>query len=412
TTAVIVGGAVLIIRPSMVETAAAKPGSQHNLTPSATAPFNRPPRLGQRPEPEPLIPPEPQEVSPPTKFNVIASLAPIVMAVVLVVVLGSLRFALFALLTPIIAVATYFDSRHRYRKNLEEEDHRFATALTEFSEEIERAGQVESQHLYSLAPDPAIVLRRALIPSVELWHRRYGDAHFLLLNTGVGDIPWKPRLESTSQPRLDERVREVLSDAQRKGAPVTVSLDDAGVVGIVGDRQGALALARNLITQVGVHCGPADVMMSVFCDEGQAHEWDWCSWLPHTRNTAHTSGTRWMSQDHTTSLTMMRGLLDRVDDLPTPALLLVIDSLKLTEGREAPARQLLGYGRGVQPQPNHPRPRKVPGIVIAETAEQLPAACTTVIDVGLDGAATITYDDAVADIPNVVVAGITLKDAV
>ncbi|HLS00915.1 MAG TPA: FtsK/SpoIIIE domain-containing protein, partial [Beutenbergiaceae bacterium] len=392
-------------------TAAPTPGSQPNITPSATAPFNRPPRLGQRVQPDPLVPPAPREVSQPTKFNVIASLAPIVMAVVLVMVLGSLRFALFALLTPVVAVATYIDSRHRYRKNLEEEEKRFSAALVEFGQEIERAGELETRHLLSVAPDPAVVLRRPRLPSVELWHRRYGDGKFLLLNAGIGDVPWTPRVEGEPNTRHDERVKHVLANARRIGAPVMVSLDDAGVVGIVGDRTHALGLARNLLTQVGVHCGPADVMMSVFCDDGVEHEWAWCSWLPHTRNAASSEGARWMSHDHQASVSMIRGLLDNVAGLPTPAMVMVIDSVKLTEGRDAPARDLLGYGRGAHPRPGEQPPRKVSGIVIAQSAEQLPAACTTVIDVDAEGSATVVYDDAVGEVPDVVVAGISSHDA-
>ena len=51
------GGAVLLLRRSLDETPAPPPGSLHNLTPAATAPFNRPPRPGQTPAGEPLVPP-------------------------------------------------------------------------------------------------------------------------------------------------------------------------------------------------------------------------------------------------------------------------------------------------------------------------------------------------------------------
>ena len=46
------------------ETPAPAPGSLHNLTPAATAPFNRPPRPGKAPAADALIPPSPKDVPP------------------------------------------------------------------------------------------------------------------------------------------------------------------------------------------------------------------------------------------------------------------------------------------------------------------------------------------------------------
>src|SRR4051812_47729508 len=80
---------------------------------------------------------------------------------------------------------------------------------------------------------------------------------------------------------------------------------------------------------------------------------------------------------------------------PPPAVLLLVDSDVLLEGRDSPARRLLGHGRpaGSEPVGADRQGVQVSGIVVAATVEQLPANCTTVVDVGHDARGLITRPD-------------------
>lgn len=410
---VVVGGAALNIRPQLAEPVAPAPGSLRNLTPAATAPFNRPPRPGRPPAAEPIEPPAPREVPPASKFSIITVAAPLVMAGVLVIVLGDMRFAMFAMLSPIMAVGMYFEQKRRRKKNLQEEEERFAKALEEFGEEATRAAAEESARRQEMIPDPAVVMRRAILPSTLMWQRR-PDAHdYLNLHIGVGDVPWKPELDSRGSTKLDDRVKIALEATHLSAAPVLADLNDAGVVGIVGDRDGALALARSLVLQAAVHCGPADLTIGVFCDGGREGDWEWASWLPHTRQTGAAEGVRWMSNQREGSSAMLRTLVDNIDSLPTPTMLTVVDSEVLTEGREAPARELLGHGRRVPGGIERvaANTRKVSGVVIAATADQLPAACTVVVDIGADAAATVDQPEERTRVNDVIIAGVSQSQA-
>ena len=153
--------------------------------------------------------------------------------------------------------------------------------------------------------------------------------------------------------------------------------------------------------------------VGVFCDAGRADEWEWASWLPHTRQAGSSTGERWMSAHRETSVAMLRALKDTVEELPTPGLLVILDSDVLTEGRDAPARALLGMGRsvpGVQANPQQRRPR-VAGIVIATSEEQLPAACTSIIRVAADAAATVDQPEDLSRVEDVILAGLDHEEA-
>jgi S-DNA-T family DNA segregation ATPase FtsK/SpoIIIE len=413
TATITAGGTVLLVRRTLDETSAPAPGSLHNLTPAATAPFNRPPRPGQAPAGDPLVPPSPKEVPPASKFSYITVLAPLVMAAAMVVILRDMRFAMFAMLSPVMAVGMWFEQKRRHARGLKEEDERFTGALKEFEQQIRVAAEAETARRHRMIPDPATVVRRPALPATSLWQRRADSDDFLALHAGTGDVPWKPDLDRSAGSRLDEKVKDSLAAARLLAAPVLVDLTDAGVVGIVGPREGALALARSLLTQAAVHVGPADLTVGVFCDAGRADEWEWASWLPHTRQTGSSTGERWMSAHRETSLAMLRTLKDSVQELPTPALMVVLDSDVLTEGRDAPARALLGMGRsvpGVHINPQQ-RPPRVAGIVIATSEEQLPASCTTIIRVGADAAATVEQPEDLTRIEDVILAGLDQVEA-
>ncbi|GAA1496883.1 FtsK/SpoIIIE domain-containing protein [Paeniglutamicibacter kerguelensis] len=404
----VIGGTTLLVRPVVPESRAPKPGSLNNLTPAGTAPFNRPPRPGWPPAADPVGAPTRKDVPPASKFSFITVLAPLVLAGAMVMILGDARFAMFAALSPVMAIGMWFEQKHRRARNLKEEEARFESAIDDFAADVAEAAAAEVDRRRTEIPDPATVLRRAAMPTTLLWQRRAGTEGFLALNAGVGDVPWRPELDDRAGTTLDGRVREVLEASVLPAAPVLVDLGNAGVVGIVGNREAALAVARSLVAQATVHAGPADLTLGVFCDAGRAAEWAWTSWLPHTRQPGSSTGERWVSDDRTRSSAMLRTLRENIDGHPTPAVLLVLDSEVLTEGRDAPARALLGHGRTPEGSSAHATIQRVgvSGIVIAGSEEQLPASCTTVIHLGEDAAATVHEPGDLSHVDDVVVAGI------
>ncbi|WP_153038948.1 FHA domain-containing protein, partial [Rathayibacter tanaceti] len=98
---VIAGGAALLLRPAPAEPPAPEPGSLHNVTPSATVPFNRPPRPGRAAAADPVVPPTRVSIASAAKFSVITVAAPLVLAFAMVLIMGDARYALFAALSPV-----------------------------------------------------------------------------------------------------------------------------------------------------------------------------------------------------------------------------------------------------------------------------------------------------------------------
>ncbi len=353
---------------------------RRQVGPAGTVAFNRPPRPA-RPLPEPplALPEEPAERRT-EPFSVAALVGPLVLAAVLVLVTGDPRFALFSALSPVLGVGTWYESRRRHRRGSHRDRIRYDGELALLAGQLSGGAERERARLRGLAPDPAEVLRRAALPSTRLWERRPGSEDILRLSAGVADQSWRPPLPDHTRPAVAVAVAALLNTGRLVGAPVVLDLSGGGVVGIVGDRPAALAVARSLLCAAAVGSGPADLTVGVFADPGRAAAWEWCKWLPHTRST-EPGVERWLSAEPASSDALLRAL---ARGGAPGTVLVVLDTAVLTTGKNAPARDLLALARtpaaGVPP---------VAGVVVAATEDALPAACNQVLTVRADGSATL-----------------------
>ncbi|HEY2703278.1 MAG TPA: FtsK/SpoIIIE domain-containing protein [Candidatus Dormibacteraeota bacterium] len=349
-------------------------------TAAGTIPFNRPPRSTELRAEVPLtLPKAPSEGSKPI-FSVAAIVSPLVLGVVMMVALQNVLFALFTLLTPVMVLGNWYESRFRNKRSLRRGMRDFQAALATLREQLAGQRRAEVERRRAAGPDLAEVLRRATAPSVRLWERRPGHGDFLELSAGLADLPWTPPVVDDRTTPAPEVSALLVEFSTLPLVPAPAVLARGGVVGITGDREAALALARGLLCQVATLQGPADVRVAVLTAADQTAVWDWTKWLPHTRDRAGAGGARLLAAGPEECDALLRTLLGGGARKQGPVTLAVIDDDSLTAGRHAPARALLRGDGG-----------PAAGIVIASSADRLPALCTTVIEAtGADGLATLT----------------------
>lgn len=332
---------------------------------AGTIPFNRPPRGRSGAGGEPLSTPEqPGETSRP-RFSVASAVGPLVLGAVMVVVLHSIIYALFMLLSPVLVIGSWLEQRRHASRSSRGEQRDYAQKLTRFRREVTKRHADTLVHQREALPDVAEIHRRATAPDPRLWERRPEHEDFLTLTAGFGEVPFRPELAERQSPGQDAEL--VLAEhGWLRLAPVSVELSEGGVVGIVGQRDQALPLARALLCQAAVLHGPADVVVAIFTEAPGREDWDWAKWLPHVRD-ATGGSRRQIAVGLAAGATLAAELSERDEDDPR-RVLAVLDSPALIEGRGAPGRALLRSGKAVS------------GIVLARSTERLPAACTTVIE--------------------------------
>ena len=339
--------------------------------------FNRSPR---GPVATPAAPVEVPESLPERKNPTLALaslLVPIVIAGVMVVAFGSWRFALFALLSPLMVLGNWLSGRRAVGKERTGDAKNRTAALAKVERELAAAEVAERHRRTAFGPDILEIRRRIELPSSRLWERRLQSPDALTFRLGLGSVAWSPVSGDLAEDDVDPEILEIVSNHERlSDLEVLVSLQP-GPVGLVGDTEDVQSAARSALLQLATHHGPADVSVVVVTTEERAGDWEWAQWLPHMAN--GSGGIRLLTGTATTEFanTLVSELAD--DEQLTRrkalarAMLLVVDDLESLHRKSSPVRDLLER-----------TDQNVFGIVLAPVVDRLPASVATVVTIDPD----------------------------
>jgi DNA segregation ATPase FtsK/SpoIIIE, S-DNA-T family len=133
----------------------------------------------------------------------------------------------------------------------------------------------------------------AVAASPRLWERRRSDPDFGHTRLGTGPQLLATALKAPQTPPVDD-LDPVASTSLRHfirtyasvpDLPVSVSVRSFSRIGISGDREAVLGLARAMLAQLVTFHMPADLRVAVCVSADRRADWDWLKWLPHTMHT-------------------------------------------------------------------------------------------------------------------------------
>lgn len=281
---------------------------------ASTVAFLRPPREALPPPPSGPTPPEPPSTEGPSRpLTVTMLIAPLMMAAVMYVAFGRWQFVIFALMTPLVAVGNWVESRRRAKKARSGGNRTFNAALDRFRDALRSVAEQERERRLALAPDPAECLRRASLPSLRVWERRRGAADFLALHLGTGVAPWDPPVEGAVE---HDDVRAVIDACSTISDSTVLTVLSTGALALSGLRDVVTSTAGSLLCQAATHHSPSDLSIAVIAAEGRLPDWEWLKWLPHTRDP--TSGA-----SRAADAAHAGDLVTDLADSPVPVLVLV-----------------------------------------------------------------------------------------
>lgn len=240
--------------------------------------YNRPPRL-RAPDRQTKF----RLPSPPRDFEArplpwLMALAPLVGAIVAVLIFNKWYYLIMAGLSPIMLFANYFMDKKHGRKSHAKQVKEYKEQKERIEKDAQDALVAERQDRRHAIPDPGTVLSLGTGPRTRLWERRRSDRDHLLLRVGTGQLPSEVVLDD---PEQDEHRRQVTWKIE--DAPVALSLRSLGVIGMAGPGDSARALGRWAIAQTAALQSPMDVQFYVLSESTAQESWDWVRWLPHTR---------------------------------------------------------------------------------------------------------------------------------
>jgi DNA segregation ATPase FtsK/SpoIIIE, S-DNA-T family len=139
-----------------------------------------------------------------------------------------------------------------------------------------------------LDPEPPALLGLVRDPA-RLWERRRHHVDFCKVRVGVGDramfsltVPSEQNPVQPYDPIMINEANSVVDHYRAvRGMPITVNLDGAGQVAIVGDRESVLCAARSMIVQLAALHAPDDVRIAAAFPRAAAADWSGLDMLPH-----------------------------------------------------------------------------------------------------------------------------------
>ncbi len=350
--------------------------------------MNRPPRTPLPNPQQPItLPDRPAERVAPA-LTMVSLLVPIIFAGVMVVALGSWRYAIFGLLSPVMAIGNWLSGKRRVKREREGDVRTHRESLSTLKRQLGEAVEHERRRRSGIGPDLLEVRRRIELPSTRLWERRLADADALNVRVGVGQISYTPPTESKADTVAMDV--EAMVEDHRVVDDIELLADlRLGPLGVVGDatlNDGDDALrdgvARAITLQLATHHGPADYRIAVLTTPDQVDRWEWAHWLPHSRNATEAS----MVLAGDAASAFATNIIDAFEadsaaDILRPGWLLIVDDLELLHRRSSALRRLLE-----RPDAN------IFGVVLASTADQLPASTATVATISsADGELALTF---------------------
>jgi len=209
-------------------------------------------------------------------FPLIACVAPLVAAAIIWGITGSALVLVFAVLSPVIAVAGLLDGRRSTSRQRRRDVAGYAAQMVDAEAAVVSGLGRMRREAWSVAPSVHRMLGEAHDPS------RWADPATVSVVLGSGDLPSGLRLEGGDTEQRELRARA----AVLTGAPIRV--DPAGGIGIVGPGLVIRALARSLVVQLVGQLSP--LALGIRAPAGD--EWAWTAGLPHC---AAVSPADWLS---------------------------------------------------------------------------------------------------------------------
>ncbi|MET1155528.1 type VII secretion protein EccCa [Arthrobacter sp.] len=207
--------------------------------------------------------------------------------------------AIAMIVTVVASIIMMLGQRGRAARSRAEERDRYL----EYLEESRATLRTDEQRTITTArtsnPEPT-ALFDIVRNTRRLWERRRGNEDFLQVRIGSGErisrqITVNEQGPATAQRDtfMDNEVRILQQRYERSpDLPLTLPLDSAGNVSIIGSREFALNAARNLLIEACAFHSPEDLEVAIAAREDRLGDWNWALWLPHLadQKQAHATG--------------------------------------------------------------------------------------------------------------------------
>nr|WP_223227779.1 FtsK/SpoIIIE domain-containing protein [Leifsonia xyli] len=268
--------------------------------------------------PDPVELPAPPDPAEPTRFSLIAMVAPLLMGAVLYLTTKSVLSLIFVGPSPLIMIGSWLDNRLTKRKSTQVKLREFEEGLAAAERELETNLTEEQAAREEETPSAAALTTLPTSRDLRLWSRRPEHRAFLELRLGTATFQSRKAVQLPPRGKVPAEQWERLTGLHERfaripGVPLLERLDRSGSLGIAGERFSAASATRAVLVQLLALHSPADLVFTAFARPAQAEEdWAWLKWLPHVDSAYSPIDAPHLADDERSAsilLTALEGLI-------------------------------------------------------------------------------------------------------
>ncbi|WP_104104504.1 type VII secretion protein EccCa [Arthrobacter sp. 08Y14] len=207
--------------------------------------------------------------------------------------------ALMMIVTIIASVLMMLSQRGRQGKQRREQRENYLEYLERCRTTLRSDEQAALAVARTSSPPPD-ALFDIIRDTKRLWERRRHNEDFLQVRIGTGsrhnrDITIQSSGSALAQADTFMTTEvEILKQRYESSPelPLTVPLDCAGNVSVVGSRRFVARVARLLLTEGAAFHSPEDLHLALIAPPDRRDDWEWATWLPHLadQSSSHATG--------------------------------------------------------------------------------------------------------------------------
>jgi DNA segregation ATPase FtsK/SpoIIIE, S-DNA-T family len=181
--------------------------------------------------------------------------------------------------------------RHEKKRRIEQEkirQEKYSKYIEEMKQVVADECRYQSEILHENHIPLYLCLKRIRNRERNLWERTIGQNDFLKIRVGLGNLPLDAEIKYPEKKFMleddnlqDELYQWVESPQIIRQVPVTISLVDERVSGIIGKRDLVVEFAKGIIFQLAALHSYDELKLVFLYDKEELDCWKFVKWLPH-----------------------------------------------------------------------------------------------------------------------------------
>jgi len=217
-------------------------------------------------------------------MSVVTLISAIVSANITSIVMG-LSMLLGTVMLPVVTKS--YEKNHK-RKKEELRQKKYREYLDKITVQINEACQLQEDILRENNVTIRECEKRIIGAQRDLWERGMGQNDFLKVRVGTGErkfdaeFSYSERKFSVDEDNLQEELYTLCEKPKfLKNVPITYSLFDNHISGVIGERDQVIRFAQGLIIQLAALYGYDEVKFAFIYDRAEEADLEFVKWLPH-----------------------------------------------------------------------------------------------------------------------------------